>query len=171
MRIRTFATLVAAGALLAIPAVGDAHHKTGHTKGGNGGGSGKSCTKKPNVNKGYVVKGTFSTLTANPESITISVTGANKHARVSGELTDTNANQSGVQVAGGSYTVDHVNPTDAFTVQLRDYEPGESPDTDDAVRIVGKVSVERKKCAEPGDTVADRYGTVDIRRVKIVDND
>lgn len=171
MKIRTFATLVAAGALLAIPAAGDAHHKSGHTKGAKGGGSGKSCAKKPNVNKGFVVKGTLVSYTAdnpnqagNQETVTITVTKGNRHARNSGELATPDSNP----LPGVQFTV----PTsDDFNVQLEDYEQGEAPGVGDAVRIVGKVAVERKKCAEPGDTLADRYGDVNIRKVKIVDAD
>lgn len=171
-RLQTMATLAAAGALLVVPAVGQAHKTDTQHNHGKSNGTGKSCAKKPAVNKGFVVKGTLTNYTAGAnESVAITVTGANKHARVSGELTDQNANQDGVQVAGGSYTVDHVNPTDPFTVQLSDYEPNETPGAGDKVRIVGKVAVTRKKCADAGDTVAERYGAVNIRKVKIVDAD
>ena len=173
-RLRTITTLVAAGALLVVPAVGDAHHNAGHDGGkGKGKAQGKSkrC-KKPTVNKGFVVAGTLTNYTAGgQESVAVTVTGANKHARVSGELADQNQTQGGTQVVGGSYTVDHVNPTDPFTVTLEGYEPGETPGAGDLVRIVGKVAVTKKKCAGAGDTVAERYGAVDVRRVTIVDAD
>ena len=179
-RIPALALLVAA-ALLAVPAVGQAH-KTGsqHNHGANGkaNGKGKSCAKKPTVNKGFVVKGTLVSATAdnpltandNEANVVITVTGANRHARVSGELTDQNPSADGVQVAGGSYTVDATN--DAFSVQLSDYTGTDTPSAGDAVRIVGKVAVTRKKCATAQqDTAAERYGDVNIRRVKIADRD
>ena len=173
-RIRFMALLIAAGALLAIPAVGQAHHKAGHSKGGKG----KSCAKKPTVNKGFVVKGTLVNYTAdnpattgNETSVEITVTGANRHARVSGELKDTNSTKRGVQVAGGSYTVDSSGtPADLFGVRLSGYETG-APAKGDKVRIVGKIAVRRKKCADKDATLAERYGAVNIRRVKIIDAD
>ena len=174
-RIRFMALLIAAGALLAIPAVGQAHHKAGHSKGGKG----KSCAKKPTVNKGFVVKGTLVSYTAddpatpsiNESSVEVTVTGANRHARVSGELEDTNPTKPGVQVAGGSYTVDSSGtPADLFGVRLSGYETG-APAKGDKVRIVGKIAVQRKKCAAEGASLKDRYGAVNIRRVKIIDAD
>lgn len=176
-RIQCLATVVAAGALLAVPAVGQAHHKAGHTKGGSG--QGKSCAKKPTVNKGFVVRGTLASYTAdaaatpaNETSVTITVKGANRHAKLSGELTDTDATKPGVQVAGGSYSVDSSGtPADLFGVRLSGYETGEAPAAGDKVRIVGKVAVTRKRCAPAGTSVADRYGDVNVRSVKIIDAD
>jgi len=173
-RIRFMALLIAAGALLAIPAVGQAHHKTGHSKGGKG----KSCAKKPTVNKGFVVKGTLVSYTAdnpatpstNESRVEVTVTRANRHARVSGDLKDTNPTKPGVQVAGGSYTV-AASGTDPFGVRLSGYETGETPATGDKVRIAGKIAVKRKKCAAKGTSLDDRYGAVNIRRVKIIDAD
>ena len=172
-RIRFMALLIAAGALLAIPAVGQAHHKGGQSKGGKG----KSCAKKPTVNKGFVVKGTLTSYTAdnpattdtNESRVEVTVTRANRHARVSGDLKDTNPTKPGVQVAGGSYTVDA--STDPFGVRLSGYETGEAPATGDKVRIAGKIAVKRKKCAAKGTSLDDRYGAVNIRRVKIIDAD
>jgi len=167
------ALLIAAGALLAIPAVGQAHHKGGHSKGGKG----KSCAEKPTVDKGFVVKGTLVNYTAdnpattgNETSVEITVTGANRHARVSGELKDTNATKRGVQVAGQPYKVD-AGGSDPFGVRLSGYETGEAPAAGDKVRIVGKIAVRRKKCADKDATLAERYGAVNIRRVKIIDAD
>ena len=199
-RIQFTALLIAAGALLAIPAVGQAHHKTGHSQAhhktghsqahhktghskgghGHGHGTGKSCAKKPSVNKGFTVRGTLvsytaddpATLNVNETSVAIIVTGANRHARVSGELIDTDATKPGVQVAGGAYTVDSSGtPADLFGVRLSGYETGESPAAGDKVRIVGKIAVTRKKCAAAGTSPADRYGEVDVRKVKIIDAD
>ena len=170
-RIQTIALLTAAVALLAVPAIGQAH-KTGaqHNHGkSNGKGKGKTrdrCT----VNKGFVVRGTLLSYTAddsnqagNQETVTITVTKGNRHARNSGELASPDSNPlPGVQLT--------VPTSDDFDVQLEGHEPNESL-VGDAVRIVGKVAVERKKCAELGDTLADRYGAVNIRKVKIVDAD
>ncbi len=172
-RTQSLALLVAAAALLAVPAVGQAH-KTGaqhnHGKKGKAKGhskaQGKSCADKKTVKKGFVVRGTL--VSANETSVVITVTGANRHARISGELTDQNSAAPGVQVAGSSYKVDATD--DPFRVKLSDYEGTDTPSVGDAVRIVGKVAVTRKKCAA-GDTVAERYGVVDIRRVKIADRD
>jgi len=177
-RIHSMAMVVAAGALLAVPAIGEAHHKPGHTKGGNGKSEarGKSCAKKPTVNKGFVVRGTLVSYTAddpatpaNEASVEMTVTGANRHAKLSGELTDTNATKPGVQVAGGSYTVN--GSADPFGVKLSGYETGEAPAAGDKVRIVGKVAVTRRKCAPSATTVADRYGAVNVRKVRIIDAD
>lgn len=180
-RIQCLALLAAAGALMAVPAIGQAHHRPGHTNGGQGQakGQGKSCAKKSAVNKGFVVRGTLVSYTAdnpatpqNETSVQITVRGANRHARVSGELTDTDANKSGVQVGGGSYTVNSSGtPADLFGVKLSGYESGEGPTAGDKVRIVGKVAVTRRRCAAPGTSLDDRYGDVNVRRVRIIDAD
>ena len=165
-RIQILALLVAAGALLAVPAIGQAAHKPGHTPGG------KRC-KKPTVNKAFVVKGTWVSYTAdnpatpaNEGTVTITVTKANKHARVSGDLTDANP-----ALAGTQYTVP---TTDAggFKVTLSEYEAGESPGANDRVRISGKVAVTKKRCATAEqDTVAERYGAVNVKKVAFTEVD
>jgi hypothetical protein len=180
-RIQTVAMLAAAGALLAVPAVGSAN-KPDNPGGGHGqsGSQSRGCVKHPTVNKGFIVRGTLVSYTAdnpttpavNEASVQITVTGANRHARVSGELTDTNATKPGVQVNGGSYTViGNGTPPDPFSVRLSGYETGESPAAGDKVRIFGKITVTRKKCAAAGTSVADRYGAVNVRRVRIIDAD
>jgi hypothetical protein len=165
-RIQTLALLVAAGALLAVPALGEAAHKPSHSPGTKG----KRC-KKPTVNKGFVVKGTWVSYTAdnpatpaNEGTVTITVTKANRHARVSGDLVDGNA-----QLAGVQYTV----PTsDPFKVTLSEYEANEVPGPNDRVRISGKVPVTKKACATPQQTtVADRYGTVNVKKVAFTEVD
>ena len=169
-RLQTIASLAAAGALVAVPAVGQAHHKTGHAKGGNGGGASKTCAKKKAVNKGFVVKGTLVSFgagapAAGDETVTVTVTKMNRHARRSG-LTDADSAASGTQ-----YTLTGANG-DPFNVQLSDFDgPTDTPSAGDRVRIVGKVAVTRKKCAPAGTSLEDRYGDVDVRRVKIVDAD
>jgi hypothetical protein len=167
-RIQVLALLVAAGALLAVPAIGQASHKAGHTPGSKS----KRC-KKPTVNKGFVVKGTWVAYTAdnpateaNEGTVTITVTKANRHARVSGELTDANP-----MLAGTQYTVP---TTDAggFKVTLSEYEAGETPGANDRVRISGKVAVTKKKCASAEqDTVAERYGAVNVKKVAFTEVD
>ncbi len=165
-RIQTVALLVAAGALLAVPTIGQAAHKPSHSPGTKS----KRC-KKPTVNKGFVVKGTVVSYTAdnaateaNEGTVTITVTKANKHARVSGDLEDANA-----MLAGTQYTVP---TTDAFKVKLSEYEAGESPGAGDRARITGKVAVTRKKCASAEqDTVAERYGTVNVKKVAFTEVD
>jgi hypothetical protein len=165
-RIQTLALLVAAGALLAVPALGQAAHKPSHTPGAKS----KRCNK-PTVNKGFVVKGTWVAYTAdnpatpaNEGTVTITVTKANRHARVSGDLED--ANQA---LAGTQYTVP---TTDAFRVTLSEYEAGEVPGANDRVRISGKVPVTKRRCATAQqDTVAERYGTVNVKKVAFTEVD
>lgn len=159
--IRILALLTAAGALLAVPSLGQAHHKTSHTGGGQAGGA-KKCV----VNKGLVVKGTLVSHTATTPtaegSVTLTVTKMNRHARRSG-LTDADAAAEGTQ-----YTVE--GGTDSFKAQLSGYEDGEVPAAGDKVRVSGKVAVTKRKC-EPNATVEDRYDAVNVRKVKIVDVD
>lgn len=172
-RIQTIATLAAAGALLAVPAVGQAHHKAGHTNGGGkAGGTSKSCAKKSTVNKGFVVKGTLVSVTvdnpltqANEGVVTVTVTGQNRHARRAG-LTDVDTNTAGTQ-----YRVTGANDAGGYRLTLEDYQGTDTPSVGDAVRIVGKVAVQKKKCAAPGASLEDRYGAVNVRKVKIADRD
>lgn len=166
-RIQSLALVVAAGALLAVPAVGNAHHKPGHTKGGG------SLPAKCVVNKGFVVKGTLVSYTAdNPtttlvdeESVTLTVTKMNRHARRSG-LTDVD------NVAAGTQYRINASGTgaDPFTAQLSGYEPNETPGAGDKVRVIGKVAVTKRRC-EPNASLEDRYDAVNVRKVKIVDAD
>ena len=171
-RLQATAWLAAAGALLAVPAAGQAHHDAGHTKGGNGKSApGKGCAKKSTVNKGFSVKGTLVSYTAdnagtpnvNEESLTLTVTGQNRHARRAG-LTDVSPGTAGLQ-----YRLNDAD--DSFTLQLSEFGPGQAPAAGDAVRIVGKVAVTKKKCAPAGASLEDRYGAVNVRKVKIVDAD
>jgi hypothetical protein len=175
--IRLLALLVAACALLIAPAVGQAHHKPGHTKGPkNGQHNSKSC-KKPATNVGFVVRGTLTAYTAdnpstpaiNEASVSITVTGANRHARNSGELMDTDPATPGTQVQGGVFTVS--GAADPFKVRLVDFEAGETPAAGDSVKIVGKVARTKAKCASPGTSLADRYGDVNIRKIVVHDAD
>jgi hypothetical protein len=181
------AMLLAALALLVAPAVGQAHHKPGHTQGpengqnkshknkSHGQNKSQSC-KKPAKRVGFVVRGTLTAFTADVEgtpaneaSVTITVTGANRHARNSGELQDMDPATPGTQVQGGPYTVSA--STDSFSVRLVDYEAGESPATGDSVKIIGKISRTKARCAPDGTSLADRYGDVNVRKVVIHDAD
>ena len=177
--VRLLALLVAACALLVAPAVGQAHHKPGHTKGPKSehqtSGHSKRC-KKSEKNVGFVVRGTLTSFTAdNPltpasdPSVSITVTGANRHARSSGELVDTDPATPGTQVQGGPYTVS--GATDPFKVKLVDFETGEEPAAGDSVKIIGKVARTKAKCAPPGTSLEDRYGDVNVRKVVIHDAD
>ena len=168
--IRTISTLVAAAALLAVPATAVA------AKGGQGKSQGKakSCAKAPKV--GYHVKGTLVSMTADEPAttdvfegtVTITVTSANSHARKSGDIVDQDAGTDGVQVAGATYTVP---ATDAFLLALHDYEGADTPSAGDLVMVSGRIPRTKSRCAPEGTSLADRYGTADVRRVSIWDND
>jgi hypothetical protein len=135
----------------------------------------KGC-KKPTVSKGFVVKGTLDSFTAddpgtgaNEESVTLTVTKANGHAKRSGELADQDAIKPGVQVKGATFSADGATDPNGFKVKLVGYGTGEAPATGDKVTLVGKVSVTKAKCAPGGTSTADRYGDVNVRKVKIKD--
>jgi hypothetical protein len=182
--LRSLALLVAGGALLVAPTIGQAHHKPGHPGGPKGGpdksqraGPDKSqrC-KKPATNVGFVVRGALTSFTAddpntaaNEARVSITVTGANRHARESGDLPDVDPSTPGTQVKGGAFTVSA--SADPFEVQLEDFEVGEAPAAGDSVTIIGKIARTKAKCAAPGTSVADRYGPVNIRKVVIHDAD
>jgi hypothetical protein len=172
--IRLLALLVAAGALLVAPPVGQAHHKPDHTKGPKNGQPHSQHCKKPATKVGFVVRGTLTSFTAddpvtpaNEASVSITVTGANRHARNSGELVDTDPATPGTQVQGGPYSVS--GAADPFKVKLVDFAAGEVPAAGDPVKIIGKVARTKAKCAAPGTSLADRYGDVNIRKVVIHD--
>lgn len=186
-RLQTIALLVAASALLAVPAAGQAEDGLPKGKGkgeskakgngkakdndnGNGNGNGKARSKCV-VQKGFVVKGTLVSFTpdnattgnANEQSLTITVTDRNRHARLAG-LTDSDAGTAGLQLK-----LDAAD--DAFSLRLAGFEANETPAAGDMVRIIGKVAVTKKKCAPSGASLEDRYGDVNVRKVKIVDAD
>ena len=101
--------------------------------------------------------------------MTLTVTNANGHARKSGEIADQDPNQEGVQVAGATYTVS--GATDPFTLELNGYEGADTPSAGDAVKVNGKIPRTKKKCADEGTSVADRYGAPDVRKVTLTDSD
>ena len=173
--IRLLTMLAAALALLVAPTAVQAHHKPDHTKGPGGQHKSRSC-KKPATNVGFVVRGTLTAFTADvpatpaeESSVSITVTGANRHARNSGELQDTDPTTPGTQVQGGPFTVN--GAADPFKVKLVGYETGETPTAGDSVKIIGKVARTKAKCATPGTSLADRYGQVNVRKVVIHDAD
>ena len=166
-RLQTIALLIAAGALLAVPAIGQANHGAPHGKAKGKSKANTRAQSKCVVKKGFVVKGTLVTAGYNPgtaaagdETVTIDVTKMNRHASRSG-LTDV--------VSGGSlqYRVTNAG-ADPFRLQISDEVPSTLPGAGDRVRITGKVLVTKRKC-EPNASLEDRYDAVDVRKVKIVD--
>jgi hypothetical protein len=182
---RTVQTLIAvgaAGALAALPATGLAHkpdhpgksdESHGKAHDNHGKGEAKRCAKTHRV--GFSVHGTLVSFTAdnpatpaNEGTVTIKVTSANRHATNSGDIADQDAVKPGVQVAGATYTV----PTsDAFKVKLVDFQGADTPSVGDSVHITGKIALTKAKCAPAGTSLADRYGAVDVRKVRITDRD
>ena len=148
---RLIGLVAAAVALALVPATAVAK---------NDGTSGKSCDAK---NKAFVVKGTFVSSTA--DSVTLTVTRANRHARRSGELVDTDAGTEGTQVTYSS-------ASDDYTLKLSGYDGDtDTPSPGDKVRVKGKIAYTKKRCAPEGTSVEDRYGDVNVKRVKLIDKD
>ena len=159
---RNILTVALAAALFAVPATafgakgGQGKSKKGgqHAKGQ---GKAKNCAKTHKV--GFQVGGTLvsvapdeaGTTDASEASVTLTVTSANSHARKSGEL------------VGGTYTVP---AGDAFELKLGD-DGTAVPDEGDRVKVKGRVAVTKKRCAAEGASLADRYDTPDVLRVKI----
>jgi hypothetical protein len=149
------ALLAACIALVALPGLAEAER---------GKGKGKGKAKKCVIHPGFVVKGTLVSFTAdkadttdtNEASVALKVTGANKHAR-----------RSGIS-KGDEVTYTAADDKDGFKVRLSGYEEGNTPDDNDKVRVVGKIAYTKKKCA-PDKTREERYGDVNVRRVKILD--
>lgn len=166
--------LIAAGALLALPATGVAAHKgTAHGKGKGQGHAGR-CAKTAKV--GFSVGGTLVSFTADDAAtaadeatVTLLVTSANRHARVSGELEDQDLEKAGMQVEGATYTV--AAAADAFEVRIDRLEAGTAPSPGDRVKVNGKVARTKKTCAPAGTGVADRYAAPDVRKVTISERD
>lgn len=157
---RTLGALAVAVALVALPATAVA------AKGGQG--KAKGCAKTATV--GYQLTGTLVSVTADDPAtadseatVTLTVTSANSHARNSGELEDQDADRKGVQVKGATYTVP---AGDAYVLKLGD-DGAAVPSPGDRVKVKGRVAVTKKRCAEAGTTLADRYDTPDVTRVTI----
>ena len=153
--------MAVAAALFAVPATavgakGGQGKSKGKAKSGQGTAKGKGCAKAHS--RGFQVKGTLVSITADDPAttdasegtVTLTVTSANKHARNSGELTET-------------YTVP---AGDAFELKLGD-DGTAVPAAGDRVKVKGRIAVTKKRCAAEGTSVADRYGTPDVTRVKI----
>jgi len=165
-------TVSVAVALLALPASGIAGNGHGN---GDGNGSASSCAKTKKV--GYSVRGTLVSYTAddpatagvNEAVVTMTVTGANSHARKSGELADADMAKPGVQVKGGTYVATAAE--DSFTVKLTGYEGTDTVSPGDKVKVTGRIPLTRKSCAPDATSVADRYGAPNIRKLKIADRD
>lgn len=131
---------------------------------------GKSCNP---VNKAFIVKGTLVSFTpddsattdTNEASVTLTVTKANRHARRSGELVDADPATEGTQV---TYSA----ASDDFKVKLSGYDDAtDTPSAGDKVRVTGKIAYTKKRCAPDGTSVEDRYGDVNVKRVKVIDKD
>jgi hypothetical protein len=159
-----FAALVAAGALLAIPAIGHAAKPAGKAK---------NCTAAHKV--GFSVNGTLVSVTpddpatsASEATVTLKVHSANRHAKKSGDIADQDAAKKGVQVKGAEFTVP---AGDAFTLKLNGYQGTDTPSVGDKVRVKGNIALTKKKCATAGTSTADRYGDINVRKVTIADRD
>ena len=159
---RTFASLAAAGALLATPAIGQAAKPATKGKPAAAASKSKGCAKAHHV--GYTIGGTLVSATldnplttaVNEGSITLKVTSANKAARVSGNIADQDATKPGVQVDGAEVTL--AVATDPYTLKLNGYEAPDTPSVGDKVHVVGKIALTKKRCAPAGTSLADRYG-------------
>ena len=170
---KSFGALVAAGALLAVPATGSAAQK-GEPH-GHGKGQSKRCAKTAKV--GFSVGGTLVSFTADDAAtaadeatVTLLVTSANRHARVSGELEDQDLQRAGMQVEGATYTVAATaNPFEVRMDRLR--VAGTTPMEGDRVKVNGKVARTKKACATAGSSLADRYAAPDVRKVTISGRD
>jgi len=150
--------VLAIGALAAAPIAG-AEHKTDHSPGSKF----QTC-KKPTVKKAFIVKGILDAPPAG-STVDITVTGANRHARRSGEIADQDPTQRSEPISGADYMVDSAGAK----LKLSGYKAGEGPEAGDKVRIVGKISLTKKKCAEDGVTADERYGKPNLKKVKIID--
>ena len=163
---RTMVSLVAAGAVLAIPAVGLAKEN-----GSKGKAPATKCAKAHKAS--FVVHGTLvsaapddATTPASEATVTLLVTSANSHARKSGDIPDMDAATQGVQAKGATLTI---AAGDAYTVTLKGYEGTDTPSVGDRVKVQGRTPLTKSKCAAPGTSTADRYGTTDVKKVRISD--
>lgn len=175
-RTRTFAALVAALSLLALPVIAQANDGQSHGKSQGKGkahtmtdkGKAKRCAKAQKV--GYNVSGTLVSYTAddalttdvNEGSVTLTVTGSNSHAEKAG-IAD-----SDLATVGTQYTV---NAADPHETVLDGFEGDDKPSVGDEVHVNGKITRSKKKCPPAGGTAGDRYGDADVRKVTISDRD
>ncbi len=169
---RTMVSLVTAGALLAIPAIGQATENANKGKGKSKSHAAKCANDRKAT---FVVHGTLVSVTlddpatpASEATVTLKVTSANSHARKSGDIADQDAAKKGVQVKGAMLTI---AAGDAYTLKLKGYEGTDTPSLGDRVKVQGRTALTKKKCAPAGTSTADRYGVTDVRTVKISDRD
>jgi hypothetical protein len=164
-RIGSIALLAAAGVLAAAPAVAQATHNSHHDPGAKskGGEGSRGCDRT--LSRAFVVKGTV--VSFDGTDVEISVTGANRHARNSGDLQDQDLSTSGTQVSGDTHKSSA--GTDSFTLVLSGYETGETPQVGDQVRMIGKIAITKKRCADEGLTIEARSTDVNLRRVHIIE--
>jgi hypothetical protein len=154
--VKNILALALAAALFAVPATAFGA-KGGQGKSKKGGqGKAKRCAKAKTV--GFQVGGTLVSVTTDVAdttdsegTVTLTVKSANSHARKSGV------------VVGETYTVP---AGDAYELKLGD-DGTAVPAAGDRVKVKGRVAVTKKQCAAEGATVADRYGDVDVTRVKV----
>jgi len=146
--------LAAVAALVAAPAGALA------AKGGQG--KAKSCAKT--LTRGYQVTGTLVSWTE--DSVTLTVTSANRHARSTGELADQDAVRKGVQVVGETYAV----PVNADLLKLGD-DGAAVPSVGDRVKVKGRVALTKKRCAAENTSLEERYAAPDVTRVTISDRE
>ncbi|HUR86973.1 MAG TPA: hypothetical protein VMY78_16695 [Solirubrobacteraceae bacterium] len=171
---RKFASLVAAGSLLAVPAIGQAAKSDTHGKSGTHSESTKSCTKAHA--RGFSLSGTLVSVVAddaattdvNEGAIKLLITSGNAAAKRSGDIADQDADRKGVQIKGAEYTI---AGADTFSLRLRGYEGTDTPSVGDRVKVNGRIAIAAKKCVPAGTSLADRLGAVDIRKVTISDRD
>ncbi len=157
---RMLGSLVAAGALLAAPAAGLAAKPAAKTPKPN------SCKA---VKAPFVVSGTFVSADVAAGTITMTVTGANRHARHSGELADQSATKKGIQVKGATMVLSAT--PDTFVLKSNGYEAPDTPSAGDKVKVRGTVALTKKRCAPANTSTADRYGAVDLKTVTLTDRD
>ena len=165
---RALASLAATGMLLAVPATGLAKRPdTKKDKRAN------ACAKPHSV--AFRVAGTLVSATADdpatPASeatVTLKLTSANRHARLSGDIADQDPVKNGVQAKGFVFTVP---AGDAYKLRLHGYQAPDTPSVGDRVGVNGRIALTKARCAPAGTSVADRYGATDVRRVTIGDRD
>ncbi|HEX6389399.1 MAG TPA: hypothetical protein VFZ89_08130 [Solirubrobacteraceae bacterium] len=148
---RVLVTAAVAAAMVALPATGVAKP-----------GKHQRCKKAPTV--GYSVTGSLLTFTAddpatsaNERQITLTVTGANNHARKSGAA------------ISATFTVPAGDP--GYRVELKGFAGADTPSPGDTIKVSGRITRTKKSCAPPGTSTADLYGTPDVRRVTVTDRD
>ncbi|MDQ3729739.1 MAG: hypothetical protein M3355_09125 [Actinomycetota bacterium] len=146
-RIALVATLVAAliGGSTAQARHGEDHARgkaDGQSRNGKATGQAKKCSKVRKV--GFVVKGTF--VGGDAQSVTLTVTKANRHAR-----------RSGLVTVGETYTAN------SERIRYVNRSGPEDAQASDKVRVKGKVTKLKRGCDSEGFTP-----TATIRRVKVI---